>query len=86
MALHGGGHGGGLYVARRLIVGPRVPVARFGRLGDELAEFQLTLSRDDVDVDTGRGANVPDGLDGAAAVARSDGAAHAALERALATW
>ena len=45
----------------RLVVGPRVPVTRFGRLGDELAELQLTLSRDDVDVDTGRGANVLDG-------------------------
>ncbi|WP_374365413.1 2-keto-4-pentenoate hydratase [Piscinibacter sp.] len=45
----------------RLVVGPRVPVARFGRLGDELAGLRLTLSRDDVDVDSGRGANVLDG-------------------------
>lgn len=45
----------------RLCVGPRVPVARFERLGDELAHLQLTLSRDDVDVDTGIGANVLDG-------------------------
>ena len=36
-------------------------IARFGRLGDELAGLRLTLSRDDVDVDSGRGANVLDG-------------------------
>lgn len=45
----------------RLLVGPRVPVARFARLGEELAALQLTLSRDGVDLDTGRGANVLDG-------------------------
>ncbi len=45
----------------RLCVGPRVPVARFERLGEELAQLQLTLSRDSVDVDTGCGANVLDG-------------------------
>lgn len=45
----------------RLCVGPRVPVARFDRLGEELAQLQLTLSRDAVDVDAGRGTNVLDG-------------------------
>lgn len=45
----------------RLYVGPRVPVARFGRLGDELASLRMTLSRDGVDVDSGQGTNVLDG-------------------------
>ncbi|TXC65374.1 hydratase [Piscinibacter aquaticus] len=45
----------------RLYVGPRVAVARFGRLGDELAGLGLTLGRDGVDVDAGRGTNVLDG-------------------------
>lgn len=45
----------------RLIVGPRVPVSRFERLGEELAKLTLTLSCDGADVDTGRGANVLDG-------------------------
>jgi 2-oxo-3-hexenedioate decarboxylase len=45
----------------RLCVGPRVPVARFEQLGEELARLQLTLSRDAVELDTGRGANVLDG-------------------------
>lgn len=45
----------------RLCVGPRVPVARFERLDDELANLRLTLSRDDIDVDAGIGTNVLDG-------------------------
>lgn len=45
----------------RLLVGPRVPVSRFGRLGDELARLGITLSRDGVQVDAGRGGNVLDG-------------------------
>jgi len=45
----------------RLLVGPRVPASRFGHLGDELAGLTLDLSRDGVDVDSGRGANVLDG-------------------------
>lgn len=45
----------------RLLVGPRVPVTRFERLGEELAALQLTLSRDGQDVETGRGAHVLDG-------------------------
>ncbi|WP_298832519.1 hydratase [uncultured Piscinibacter sp.] len=45
----------------RAYVGPRVPVSRFGRLDEELAGLELTLSRDGVDVETGRGANVLDG-------------------------
>jgi 2-keto-4-pentenoate hydratase len=45
----------------RLYVGPRVPVAGFERIGDELAQLRLTLSRDGVDVDTGIGTNVLDG-------------------------
>ncbi|MFT3664625.1 2-keto-4-pentenoate hydratase [Piscinibacter sp.] len=45
----------------RLLVGPRVPAARFARLGEELAALTLGLSRDGADVDSGRGANVLDG-------------------------
>ena len=45
----------------RLLVGPRVPVARFARLGEELAQLRLTLARDGLDVDAGQGANVLDG-------------------------
>ncbi len=45
----------------RLYVGPRVPVTRFARLGDELAQLGLTLSCDGRDVDSGRGSNVLDG-------------------------
>ncbi len=45
----------------RLLVGPRVPVAHFERLGEELAALRLTLSRDGSVVDTGSGANVLDG-------------------------
>ncbi len=45
----------------RLLVGPRVPVARFERLGEELAALRLTLSCDGTVVDTGCGANVLDG-------------------------
>jgi 2-oxo-3-hexenedioate decarboxylase len=45
----------------RLCVGPRVPVARFARLGEELAALRLTLLRDDAEVDSGVGANVLDG-------------------------
>lgn len=45
----------------RLLVGPRVPVSRFGSLGNELAALTLNLSRDGIDVDSGRGANVLDG-------------------------
>lgn len=45
----------------RLLVGPRVPVARFGRLGDELAALTLRLERDGAEVERGRGANVLDG-------------------------
>ncbi len=45
----------------RLLVGPRVPVDRFERLGDELAALRLTLACDGRLVDTGSGANVLDG-------------------------
>ena len=45
----------------RLLVGPRVPVAAFARLGDELAGLDLTLSCDGTDVETGHGRNVLDG-------------------------
>ena len=45
----------------RLCVGPRVPVTRFARLGDELAHLRLTLERDGVEVDAGLGTNVLDG-------------------------
>jgi 2-oxo-3-hexenedioate decarboxylase len=45
----------------RLYVGPRVPVAHFQRLGDELAGLALALARDGAEVDAGRGTNVLDG-------------------------
>jgi len=45
----------------RLYVGPRVPVVRFARLGEELAALRLTLLRDDTEVDSGVGASVLDG-------------------------
>lgn len=45
----------------RLIVGPRVPVVRFERLGEELAAMALTLARDGAEIDVGRGSNVLDG-------------------------
>ena len=45
----------------RLLVGPRVPVSRFERLGEELAALHLTLACDRGVVDTGSGANVLDG-------------------------
>lgn len=45
----------------RLLVGPRVPVSRFGRLGEELAAMPMALRRDGAQVDSGIGANVLDG-------------------------
>lgn len=45
----------------RLLVGPRVPVASFARLGDELAALELTLACDGRSVETGHGRNVLDG-------------------------
>lgn len=45
----------------RLLVGPRVPVSRFARLGDELAALSLTLSCNGVDVERGQGSVVLDG-------------------------
>lgn len=45
----------------RLCIGPRVPVARFARLGEELAALRLSLLRDGEVVDSGVGANVLDG-------------------------
>lgn len=45
----------------RLYVGPRVPVARFERLGEELAGLALTLACDGTQRDAGRGTNVLDG-------------------------
>ncbi len=45
----------------RLLVGPRVPVSRFGRLGEELAAMPMALHRDGAPIDSGIGANVLDG-------------------------
>ncbi|HNW64419.1 MAG TPA: hypothetical protein PKJ32_15540, partial [Piscinibacter sp.] len=45
----------------RLLVGPRVPVDAFKRLGDELAALELTLSCDGRELETGHGRNVLDG-------------------------
>lgn len=45
----------------RLLVGPRVPVTGFARLGEELAGLDLTLACDGKVVDTGLGRNVLDG-------------------------
>jgi len=45
----------------RLLVGPRVPIGAFARLGDELAALSLSLSCDGRDVDQGTGRNVLDG-------------------------
>jgi 2-oxo-3-hexenedioate decarboxylase len=45
----------------RLLVGPRVPIGAFTRLGDELAALSLTLNCDGRDVDQGSGRNVLDG-------------------------
>jgi 2-oxo-3-hexenedioate decarboxylase len=45
----------------RLVVGPRVPVASFARLGEELAALELTLSCDGRELETGHGCNVLDG-------------------------
>jgi 2-oxo-3-hexenedioate decarboxylase len=50
MALHG-----------RLLVGPRVPVARFAALGPELAALRVELLRGDEVVDRGEGSVVLDG-------------------------
>lgn len=45
----------------RLLVGPRVPVAAFERLGDQLAALSLTLNCDGREVEQGSGRNVLDG-------------------------
>lgn len=45
----------------RLLVGPRVPVTAFDRLGDDLAALSLTLSCDGREVEQGSGRNVLDG-------------------------
>jgi 2-oxo-3-hexenedioate decarboxylase len=45
----------------RLLVGPRVPISSFERLGEELSALSLTLSCDGRDVDQGTGRNVLDG-------------------------
>lgn len=45
----------------RLLVGPRMPIHAFTRLGDELAALSLTLSCDGREVDQGSGRNVLDG-------------------------
>jgi len=45
----------------RLIVGPRVPVRAFARLGEELAALELTLDCDGREVEIGHGRNVLDG-------------------------
>lgn len=45
----------------RLLVGPRVPVSSFERLGEELATLSLRLCCDGRDVDQGSGCNVLDG-------------------------
>ena len=42
----------------RLLVGPRVPVDAFKRLGEELAALELTLSCDGRELETGHGRNV----------------------------
>lgn len=45
----------------RLLVGPRVPVTVFERLGEELAALSLTLSCDGREIEQGSGRNVLDG-------------------------
>ena len=45
----------------RLLVGPRIPLARFASPGSELAALRVELLRDGETIDTGRGANVLDG-------------------------
>lgn len=45
----------------RLLVGPRVPLARFAAPGPELAALRVELLRDGEVIDTGHGANVLDG-------------------------
>ncbi|MFT3956988.1 MAG: hydratase [Piscinibacter sp.] len=45
----------------RLLVGPRVPVTAFERLGEQLAALSLTLSCDGREVERGSGRNVLDG-------------------------
>jgi 2-oxo-3-hexenedioate decarboxylase len=45
----------------RLFVGPRVPLASWDGIGGDLAAMTLSLERDGVEVDRGRGANVLDG-------------------------
>lgn len=45
----------------RLLIGPRVPVEAFERLGEELAALELTLSCDGRELETGHGRNVLDG-------------------------
>jgi 2-oxo-3-hexenedioate decarboxylase len=45
----------------RLLVGPRVPVVRFGELGAELAALRAELYREDLCVDTGVASCVLDG-------------------------
>lgn len=45
----------------RLLVGPRVSITSFERLGEQLASLSLTLSRDGREVEQGHGRNVLDG-------------------------